>query len=642
MKKALFLALAGGFVLSNIASAQQRLSLYEEFSGENCAPCAAVNPGLWTLMQDGTNPSKVLMIKYQTPIPSAGPIYNLYKIDSDNRRNYYGVNFAPWGNMDGKLPLGFAGPGSQNSNFNPYYLQQTHIDSSTNNPTNFTIATHHEWFANGDSVRVFIDVTATNALTTTDVKLRVALIESLYYDVAPGTNGETEFHNVVRRMYPSPSGTSIINSWATNQTENFVVEGAVPNYVDKSSTVFMAVWLQEDNDKSILQAARTDEVTLAEDVLVKSNTTPGILCEAPSLTGHKVKLINKGTSAITSADIHSGFTTKTVTNWTGNLAPNDTVEVSIPSITVPANASTYSDSLGLINGGKDFNTGNNIHIQYLKLFSNPATNLPGMYNAESALPATWTVLNNELKPNEGANDWFRATLPTASADPFGTKGIIAVQNAGGAGKSSYLLLPYTNIPEGQKALDFWYSYGNRGNAALTDELQVVASKDCGATWNVIWNAKGDDLANGRSSAQNSYFIPKQGEWSHASVDVTSLTGVHLLGFRSVSNDNNYIFLDNVELRSGAVGIEEVVLNTNLTIAPNPVKDQAQIKFDLSNNSNVAVEVTNLIGQRVQYIAPLMYTNGQNTITLNTANLPAGVYMVNVITDQGIMTSKMVK
>jgi hypothetical protein len=38
----------------------------------------------------------------------------------------------------------------------------------------------------------------------------------------------------------------------------------------------------------------------------------------------------------------------------------------------------------------------------------------------------------------------------------------------------------------------------------------------------------------------------------------------------------------------------------------------------------------------------MYTNGQNTITLNTANLPAGVYMVNVITDQGIMTSKMVK
>src|SRR5690606_29835021 len=112
---------------------------------------------------------------------------------------------------------------------------------------------------------------------------------------------------------------------------------------------------------------------------------------------------------------------------------------------------------------KDFNTGNNTDVQYLKLFSNASSNLPAMYDAESALPASWTVLNNELKPSVGANDWFRGTLGSANSDPFGTKGLIAVQNYGGAGTSSYLILPYTNLPEGAKALDFWYSYGVRGN-----------------------------------------------------------------------------------------------------------------------------------------------------------------------------------
>src|SRR5690606_9256866 len=104
-----------------------------------------------------------------------------------------------------------------------------------------------------------------NGMTTTNAKLRVALIESLYYDVAPGTNGEKEFHNVVRRMYPGPQGTDAGNTWVASQTETYVIEGMVPTYIDKSSTVFVAVWLQDDSDKSILQAARTDEVILSED-----------------------------------------------------------------------------------------------------------------------------------------------------------------------------------------------------------------------------------------------------------------------------------------------------------------------------------------------------------------------------------------
>ena len=48
-----------------------RLSLYEEFTGETCPPCASTNPGLNTLLALPTNTTKIVPIKWQVPIPSA-------------------------------------------------------------------------------------------------------------------------------------------------------------------------------------------------------------------------------------------------------------------------------------------------------------------------------------------------------------------------------------------------------------------------------------------------------------------------------------------------------------------------------------------------------------------------------------------
>lgn len=71
MKKILLLAGLG--ILSMQIYAQERLVLFEEFTGENCPPCASANPGLMQLINSHNN---VEIIKYQSPIPSGGPIYN--------------------------------------------------------------------------------------------------------------------------------------------------------------------------------------------------------------------------------------------------------------------------------------------------------------------------------------------------------------------------------------------------------------------------------------------------------------------------------------------------------------------------------------------------------------------------------------
>lgn len=72
--------LLGLLAASFFASGQTRMSLYEEFTGENCGPCAATNPGLNTLLN--ANASQVIAIKWQVPIPSApSTTWSLYQTD---------------------------------------------------------------------------------------------------------------------------------------------------------------------------------------------------------------------------------------------------------------------------------------------------------------------------------------------------------------------------------------------------------------------------------------------------------------------------------------------------------------------------------------------------------------------------------
>ena len=55
------------FISTGLFAQTQRVVLYEEFSGENCGPCAAVNPGLNDFVEQYG--SDVILLKYQTNIP---------------------------------------------------------------------------------------------------------------------------------------------------------------------------------------------------------------------------------------------------------------------------------------------------------------------------------------------------------------------------------------------------------------------------------------------------------------------------------------------------------------------------------------------------------------------------------------------
>jgi len=233
--------------------AQQRMVLFEEFTGESCPPCAQVNPSILNLVQNNTD--KVIMIKYQVPIPRAGGIYNEYKIDTDNRMAYYQPRFAPYGRLDG----GILGDGLQNAG-HAAYLNQARIDQRAGVAAPFDVTVSHRWTAGGDSIHVTVDVNCVSAYSG-NLKLRVALVENLHFTTPPGTNGEKEFHNVVRKMYPTGNGTAINGTWNPGDQETFEISGEVPAHVvNRGMDARIVVWIQNDTDKEIAQAAQSEPV----------------------------------------------------------------------------------------------------------------------------------------------------------------------------------------------------------------------------------------------------------------------------------------------------------------------------------------------------------------------------------------------
>ncbi len=246
--KGILLSALGVAMFSSMALAQSpKMNIMEEFTSANCPPCAATNPGLWALMQ--SNKTKIFLMKYQHKIPGPDVMYNQNAPEVDNRASYYSVNYNPFGKING-APV----TTGQQYNDHPGYFTQAVADALPSTSA-FQITIQANMNTAKDSITATVTVKCTQNFSGTTLKLRAALIESIEFATAPGGNGEKEFENVMRKMYPAPDGTALNASWTSGQTQTFTLKGAVPAYVNKTSPDLQFVaFIQDDANKKVEQA----------------------------------------------------------------------------------------------------------------------------------------------------------------------------------------------------------------------------------------------------------------------------------------------------------------------------------------------------------------------------------------------------
>lgn len=642
MKKTLLLSSL--IVFGMTLNAQQRMVLYEEFTGENCPPCASTNPPLDALMESNSNDTKIIKIQYQSPIPTAGPLYYQNTTDVQNRMQYYGVNFAPWGQMDGALPPGV--PPSQQSANHPAYLTQlgqNSIDQAAAVATPFTIDIVN-YSISGGNVTADIKVTSSQSVNAGTLKLRAALLESLFFSTAPGTNGEVDFPLVVRKMYPDANGQTIPSTWSSNENHTYSISGAIPSYVDLSNEHFLVFWIQDDNSKEVMQTARTFSDLDVASLELSTDREGTLNCGLPLSVVPTVTIKNKGTQALTSAVIYykaANAATWEQQNWTGNLALGQTDQVTLSAIDVTeAGRALIIDSVAKPNNTTDPFSTNNMSAASVTVIAN--------VNGQ-ALPISsdFEVGNNEGWTPYANAGGYPLSVAQAAGGGFGYNGsdrflyypCYSLQSGSGLN-----ILPFASLPSGAKALDFYVAYAqysNNGTPSGNDRLEVVYSTNCGQSWTSVWNKAGADLAS--APASSSAFRPSgSSSYKLVSVDMSNVPDGAQIALRATSDYGNDMFIDNVNLRVGQpTGIDEVLNTHKINLYPNPVNDRLMVELEMKANISGTFQISNALGQMIHTTQENL-TQGMNRIELNTQDLAAGIYFLSIQTDEGTVLRKFVK
>lgn len=222
--------------------------LLEEATNASCPPCAGQNPILEQFLQDHSD--QMISVSYHAWWPGQNdPMYTNDVTMNTARINYYGFENigVPTCVIDGRYcdftSSGWyvGAPGDTDA------LIQT-VDSLGGEafPTSLNI----ERYTQNDSQMVVVTVTSPTA-TSSRTYLRVIVFEKEHFYSNAGSNGETTFRNIARKMLPSPTGTLL--SLAANQTKTFkfIFKNNANWSTDQLGVIAM---VQTDADKSLAAA----------------------------------------------------------------------------------------------------------------------------------------------------------------------------------------------------------------------------------------------------------------------------------------------------------------------------------------------------------------------------------------------------
>jgi hypothetical protein len=639
MKKSLLSALLLIFCLNTFAQTP-RLCLYEEFTGETCPPCASANPILNQLLASPTNSTKVVALKWQVPIPSAPSntwsLYQTNKGEINSRSSLYGINSAPSGRMDGQNVTVYGA-----TTDHPSGLNNTVISTAQSFTSPFSVTMARAWGTGCSAVNLTVNIQASANFTAVgNLVFRICMVERMInFSVQPGTNGEKDFEDVVIKSFPTlQGGTPMVKNWITGQTQSFTISCPVPSYVRKKSEIAMVGFIQDDGNKKVAQAVRADKQAVPADALAAVGASVNLTCG--NIITPTITIKNTGPNAFSAATItpkNDGIATTPV-NWVGNLAPGASTTIVLNNVNAASTSGSHIFSFDVDLNVPLFNlTANNNTATYIV-----AANYQGAPVAEGFVlntfpPSNWGVLNTD----GGSSTWARTTATGAY-----NKSQEAVKydfyNNNNIGDVDELYLPPMNLNgSGNPILSFDLAYATR-NVNSTDQLDFFASSDCGATWTNFYSKSGNNLQTVSNFYTNA-FTPDAFDSTQWRTELVTLTGFNkpnvISKFVVTNSKGNNLYLDNINLSSGNVGLNKLSKNNlSFNLVPNPASNQVLIKLDANLSDDSKISINNALGQLI-YVKNI--SNENNSIVVDTKEFSNGIYIVSIETAKHTSTQKLI-
>lgn len=265
-----------------------RKPLLEQFTSSTCPPCVPGNINVLNVMSNF--PGEYTKVNYQMSWPGSGDPY--FTAEGDTRRNFYGVNSVPSMHTDGSV-------GINSQSYTSALFQQFQAVPAFVNITataeiqpvvvaqvvNGEIITDTSYTVNAEAeLSPVIDMPA-------GLIAHMSIQENLTYENIE-TNGETEFHDVMKKMLPSAMGTALpaiaaSNAHTVSQSHTFAGSYRLPNdandpidhsiehSVEEWDDLHLAVWVQNQTTGEIWQSENTQIVMLEAESNIEEEVVDG-------------------------------------------------------------------------------------------------------------------------------------------------------------------------------------------------------------------------------------------------------------------------------------------------------------------------------------------------------------------------------
>jgi hypothetical protein len=463
-----------------------------------------------------------------------------------------------------------------------------------------------------------------------------------------GCNGTDEIDDTPNQGdYTSgcPSVTNKYDACSGNTTNGVMYE----NFMDYTDDACMVMFTLDQKARmettmslyraSLMTSNGADPVVAYNlDAAAKSINTPLQRLCTPTFTP-VITLRNRGAQTLTAVTIQAQIDNGAVftTNWTGSLASLQETNVTLNQFTVPGEGvHTLNVVISQANGTTDENTSNDaitLTFQYNSPLSPPVTQ---GFEGTAFPPAGWDIINAD----QGIG-WERATGVGKTGNAAAVlRNFDYVAN----GRRDYLRLPVVSITNADSAfMTFQVAAAVVTDPKTTsnpfDTLEVLVSKDCGATYTSLYRKAGSDLITHKEAISTS-FKPTADEWRKDSVNLTPYinAGQILLAFNNITQHENNIYLDDINVYS--VAINPLLKTKGFMITPNPTTDRINVQFFPNAAFVKGINIFSTTGQRIASL--VINGSGSTSYSFDMSKYATGVYMVQVVLGDKVITQKVIK
>ncbi len=366
--------------------------------------------------------------------------------------------------------------------------------------------------------------------------------------------------------------------------------------------------------------------------LVSINDPKSVICSGsvtPSVT-----IQNVGSEAVTGYSVAYTVDGTGLTSTVGTgtpLAPNATTTVNLTGVTFtqgPHLFKVYSVSPVTASGTGDLNTANDTLTKTVSLVSSIAPPVVEGFENATFPPTGWAVVNAD-----NSTTWTRTTAASKSGSASAYINNYNYSRLGAIDELYTSRLTYAGADSVFVSFDYSALTKNYpGSTTIPmDTLEVMITKDCGATFTTIFKKWGNELQtiSDPNYPQDANFVPTNGDhWKNVSVDLTSIAagnGPLQVVFRNTNNFQNNIYLDNVNVKT--VTLPAKLKGAGYLVLPNPFKDQFTVWHYLQPTDLKYISVYNSAGQLVwkkEYNG-----NADKQVVIDLKNRSAGVYIVHL-------------